>query len=304
MPQQRRYRTVDVFTARAFGGNPLAVVLDADGLSDAQMQALAREFGYSETTFVLPPADPANAARVRIFAPDRELPFAGHPNVGTAFVLADEAVRRREGVPERFAFEEMAGLVPIEVLIENGAAAGAEIAAPEPLTRRGAVSPEKVAACLSLDPADIRTDRHAPEVVSVGLPFLVAELASREALARVGLKPASTGDALPAEGARSLYVYTRDAAGGEGTDVQARMFNRQLAAEDPATGSATAAAAALLALLDGAAESRRRFGQGFDMGRPSLLDARTRRDADGGVRAFVGGRCAPMFEGTFSLSPA
>ncbi|KAB0677175.1 PhzF family phenazine biosynthesis protein [Aureimonas leprariae] len=297
---QRRFRTVDVFTRTRFGGNPLAVVLDAEGLSTDAMQAIAREFNYSETSFVLSPKDAANTAEVRIFTPDRELPFAGHPNVGTAFVLADEARRRGEAVPERFAFEERAGLVRIGVLTEAGAAVGGEIAAPEALSRRGTVSAEKVAACLSLDPADIATERHAPEVVSVGLPFLVAELRSREALRRIRPTPASYDDALPAEGAHSLYVYTRD-AGAEGTDIQARMFNRQLTAEDPATGSATAAAAALLAELDGAAgEVRRLFGQGFDMGHPSLLETRAERTA-GGIRAFVGGRCVSVFEGTFEL---
>jgi trans-2,3-dihydro-3-hydroxyanthranilate isomerase len=105
---QRRYITVDVFTDRAFGGNPLAVVLDAGGLSTQQMQAIATEFNYSETTFVLPPRDKAHDAEVRIFTPVRELPFAGHPNVGTAFVLATMA---REPKP-RLLFEEKAGLVP------------------------------------------------------------------------------------------------------------------------------------------------------------------------------------------------
>src|SRR5208283_4356660 len=106
---QRRYITTDVFTDRAFGGNPLAVVLDAGGLSTAQMQAIAREFGYMETTFVLPPADPAHTAQVRIFTPGSELPFAGHPNVGTALVVA----RRATPPPSQVVFEEAAGLVPL-----------------------------------------------------------------------------------------------------------------------------------------------------------------------------------------------
>src|SRR5207302_6913507 len=109
---QRRYITVDVFTDRAFGGNPLAVVLDAGGLSTAQMQAIATEFNYSETTFVLPPRDSKNDAWVRIFTVNRELPFAGHPNVGTAFVLARQAAKP----PEQVLFEEGAGLVPVAIL--------------------------------------------------------------------------------------------------------------------------------------------------------------------------------------------
>src|ERR1700737_2375932 len=109
---QRRYITVDVFTDRAFGGNPLAVVLDAGGLSTAQMQAIASEFNYSETTFVWPPRDGAHDARVRIFTVRAEIPFAGHPNVGTAFVLATQATKP----PARLRFEGGAGLVPIEIL--------------------------------------------------------------------------------------------------------------------------------------------------------------------------------------------
>src|SRR5664279_4074902 len=113
---QRRYITVDVFTDRAFGGNPLAVVLDAGGLSTAQMQAIAIEFNYSETTFVLPPRDGANDAQVRIFTVTGEIPFAGHPNVGTAFVLASLIAKP----PARLKFEEGAGLVPVEILTEAG----------------------------------------------------------------------------------------------------------------------------------------------------------------------------------------
>jgi len=126
---QRRYITCDVFTINAFGGNPLAVVLNAGGLSTAQMQAIAREFNYSETTFVLPPADPAHDAQVRIFTVRSEIPFAGHPNVGTAFVLATMA----EKPPARLLFEEKAGLVPVEILTEQGKVIATELTAPQPL---------------------------------------------------------------------------------------------------------------------------------------------------------------------------
>src|SRR5215468_5179399 len=149
---QRRYVTVDVFTDRAFGGNPLAVVLDSVGLSTQQMQAIAREFNYSETTFVLPPRDPANDAEVRIFTVRSEIPFAGHPNVGTAFVLASRAEKK----PARLAFEEKAGLVPVEILIEAGKVTGAELTAPQPLKRLSQMSAEKAAACISLPASDIR----------------------------------------------------------------------------------------------------------------------------------------------------
>jgi len=151
---QRRYITVDVFTDRAFGGNPLAVVLDAGGLSTAQMQAIASEFNYSETTFVLPPQDPTHDAQVRIFTVNREIPFAGHPNVGTAFVLATQAAKP----PARLRFEEKAGLVPVEILTDGDRAVGAELTAPQPLGKLARLTAEQAAACLSLTAADIRND--------------------------------------------------------------------------------------------------------------------------------------------------
>src|SRR3954453_16050302 len=158
---QRRYITVDVFTDRAFGGNPLAVVLDAEGLSTEKMQAIATEFNYSETTFVLPPADKANDANVRIFTVRSELPFAGHPNVGTAFVLASQAAKS----PARLKFEEKAGLVPVEILTDGGRAVGAELTAPLGLSKLKQLDAAQAAACLSLIPADIKTDRHPPQIV-------------------------------------------------------------------------------------------------------------------------------------------
>src|SRR3982074_1538802 len=143
---QRRYITVDVFTDRAFGGNPLAVVLDSGGLSTAQMQAIASEFNYSETTFVLPPRDSPHDAQVRIFTVRSEIPFAGHPNVGTAFVLGAQAAKP----PARLIFEEEAGLVPVEILQEAGMVIGAELTAPQRLGKFTQFSAEQAAACISL----------------------------------------------------------------------------------------------------------------------------------------------------------
>src|SRR6266478_5934992 len=189
---QRRYITLDVFTDRAFGGNPLAVVLDAGGLSTAQMQAIASEFNYSETTFVLPPRDGAHDAQVRIFTVNNEIPFAGHPNVGTAFVLATRASKP----PARFLFEEGAGLVPVDILNKDGKPVGAELTAPQPLKKLTSFGAEEAAACVSLAAADIRTDRHPPQIVSVGMAFLVVELASRDALRRVKPGPVASSRGL------------------------------------------------------------------------------------------------------------
>jgi trans-2,3-dihydro-3-hydroxyanthranilate isomerase len=300
---KRRYVTADVFTDRMFGGNPVAVVLDAAGLSAGQMQAIASEFGYSETTFVLPPRDLSRTARVRIFTPSREVPFAGHPNVGTAFVLAHEMGARGEAVPDRLAFEEAAGLVLVDLLREGAALVGAELTAPEPLSRSAQVAPDQARSLLSLTAEDVRTDAHPPQVVSVGLPFLVMELASRDALRRAMPDRAAYEVLLPLDGATAVYAYTRE-VGGEapeaGTDLQARMFTPRMT-EDPATGSATAAVTALLSELRGSADLQLRVGQGVDMGRPSLLRARASRQ-HGAVTAFVGGRCVAVMEGSFSLA--
>ena len=300
---QRRYITVDVFTDRAFGGNPLAVVLDAGGLSTAQMQAVATEFNYSETTFVLPPSDAANDAQVRIFTVNREIPFAGHPNVGTAFVLATQAKKP----PARLRFEEKAGLVPVEILTEDGKAIGAELTAPQPLKRLAQFSAEQAAACLSLSPADVKTDGHRPQIVSVGLPFLVVELASREAVRRAKPDAAAFAKNFPCERSDAVYFYTRDVPASEKPcDLQARMFHPGSSglSEDPATGSATAAAAVLLADLANQREGelQLRIGQGVDMGRPSLLLTRVVKQGGAVVSAHVGGRCVQMMEGTFRLA--
>jgi len=294
--------TVDVFTDRAFGGNQLAVVLDAQGLSTAQMQAIAVEFNYAETTFVLPPRDAANDAQVRIFTVTSELPFAGHPNVGTAFVLAKEAAKP----PARLKFEEGAGLVPLEILTQGGKVVGAELTAPQPLKRMTEASAEQAAACISLSAADIRIDRQAPQIISVGMPFLVTELTSREALRKAKPNADAFARVFPVDGAFAIYFYTRDVPPGEKPcDLQARMFFPALSGltEDPATGSATVALAALLADLDPArdGELRLRIGQGFDMGRPSVLLTRVVKQGGKIITAHVGGGCVTMMEGTFRL---
>jgi trans-2,3-dihydro-3-hydroxyanthranilate isomerase len=300
---QRRYITVDVFTDRAFGGNPLAVVLDAGGLSTAQMQAIATEFNYSETTFVLPPQDSAHDAQVRIFTVRSEIPFAGHPNVGTAFVLATQAAKP----PAQLLFEEKAGLVPVAVLTEQGKVTGTELTAPQSLKRLSQLSAEQAAACLSLSVIDVKTDRHPPQIVSVGLPFLAVELASRDAVRRAKADAAAFGRTFPCDGSDAVYLYTRDVPANEKPcELQARMFHPGASglSEDPATGSATAAAAALLADLDGTrdGELKLAIGQGVDMGRPSLLLTRVKKQNGAIASVHVGGGCVQMMEGTFRLA--
>jgi trans-2,3-dihydro-3-hydroxyanthranilate isomerase len=266
------------------------------------MQAIAIEFNYSETTFVLPPRDKSHDAQVRIFTVRSEIPFAGHPNVGTAFVLASRA----EKMPARLLFEEKAGLVPVEITHANGKVMNAELTAPQPLKRLTQVPAEKAAACLSLSAADIRTNRHMPHIISVGLPFLAVELASREALRRAKPDADAFARTLPIDGSDAVYFYTRDVAASEAPcAVQARMFHPGSSglSEDPATGSATAAAAALFADLDGVSdgELKMTIGQGFDMGRPSILLTRVRKSGGKVVSAHVGGACVFMMEGVLNV---
>jgi trans-2,3-dihydro-3-hydroxyanthranilate isomerase len=292
----RRYVTVDVFTDRIFGGNPLAVVLDAQALTAAQMQSIAAEFNYSETTFVLPPSTPEHSAHVRIFTPRREVPFAGHPNVGTAVVLAREIESKGRPSPERMVFEEAAGLVSISLLRERGGTVGAELEAPQPLTVGTSVSVQDAAECLSLAPSDIVGAAHPPQVASVGLPFLVAELESREALRRAKPLLSAHERILPAVGTDSIFAYVRAESRG---DLHARMFSPlDGIVEDPATGSAAAAASALIASIgieDGSVSWR--IEQGVDMGRPSLLLGRTSRLGGQVKSVHIAGHAVPVMEG-------
>jgi len=300
-----RYVTADVFTSQAYGGNPLAVVFDAQGMSTAQMQRIAREFNYSETSFVLPPRDPAHTAWVRIFTPDREVPFAGHPNVGTAVVLAREMAASGLTVPDAFVFEEEAGLVRIALRTDASGVAGAELLAPQPLSRASEAPAAAVARALSLEPTDIETSMHAPQVASVGLIFLVVQLASRDALRRAMPDPAGYAALLPLDGAKSIYAYTTDTrtdAPAAGADIQARMFTGRMT-EDPATGSATAAMTALRAALRGDGVLRLRVEQGVDMGRASVLLAHAEPRADG-VWAGVAGEAVVVMEGTLAAPDA
>lgn len=291
----RRFVTVDVFTDRRYEGNPLAVILDAQGLMPSQMQAIAREFNYVESTFVFPPQDPAHTARVRIFTPVREVPFAGHPNIGTAFVLAREAAATGAAPLRQMTFEEEAGLVHITLKWDDDDLLGAQLICPEPYSRAGQLTSDQAAACLSLAASDIRIDGHPPQVVSVGLPFLVVELASRDALRRARLDKAAHGRVLPLDGANSVYAYTLD-SDEPSADLQARMFT-SFGAEDPATGSATAAASALLAELRDSAGLTLRVRQGVDMGRPSTLHTRVVRHSGRPPVVTLEGRSVAVMDG-------
>jgi trans-2,3-dihydro-3-hydroxyanthranilate isomerase len=296
---QRRYVTVDVFTDRLFGGNPLAVVLDAQGLNSAQMQAIATEFNYAETTFVLAPQMPEHSAQVRIFTPRTEVPFAGHPNVGTAVVFAREREGKSGPPLDRLVFEEAAGLVPIRLIRERNRVVGAEFTAPESLTTGAHVSVADVAECLSLTAADISFVNHPPQVLSVGLPFLVAEIATRDALRRAKPNALMHERVLPPIGTDAIYAYCYGVAPQA---LYARMFSPlDGIVEDPATGSAAAATIALLASLrrEPDNEIHWRIEQGLEMGRPSLISGRTEKRVGAVAAVHIGGFAVQVMSGQF-----
>lgn len=289
------FHTVDVFTDRKFGGNPLAVIPDARGLSDRQMQAIAAEFNLAETTFVLPPQDPVHTAHVRIFTPKAELPFAGHPNVGTAFVLA----RLRNFTGARMVFEEKAGLVPLDLAHEGGVVVAATLAAPQPLAVVEEVATDIVAAAAGLAPQDIVG---RPVIASTGNRFLFAEVASRAALKAASPQGEVFARSLPMERIVGLHLFTR--VEEQGAAIQSRMFAPLYGvAEDPATGSSNVSLIGLLAQQRAEPDLSlsMTLGQGIDMGRASILQARAEKKAGKVVATYIGGRCVPMLSGTIDL---
>ncbi|MDB5411850.1 MAG: Phenazine biosynthesis protein PhzF [Rubritepida sp.] len=296
MSKAYRFVTLDVFTGTRFGGNQLAVFPNAQGISDAEMQSLAAEFNLSETTFVLPPADAANTARVRIFNRVSEMPFAGHPNVGTGFVLADWA---RGGL---LKFEEIAGLVEVRVERDAaGAATGTTIAAPQPLQLGREMPAALVAGCVGLPEDAVLTAAHQPVLASVGNSFVIAEVTS-EALSRAApdlgrFRAAHQGYPDAGPNRLPLYLYAHSGAG----TVRARMFSPLSGTvEDAATGSAATPLAALLLSLTSAESGAWDVTQGVEMRRPSLLRTTARRSPQG-ILATVGGSCVMVFEGTVRL---
>ena len=295
--------TVDVFTGTQFAGNPLGVVLNAEGLSGGQMQAIAAEFNLSETTFVLPPKDPAHTAEVRIFTPRYEIPFAGHPNVGTAFALARAGKSYGRTVDgNSVIFEEKAGLVPISILKDGATVTGARLASPQRLSVSAEVSPELIASACSLSVDDVETKNHQPCIASCGTLFILAELKGREKLAAATAR----SDVFMREVARlpatSILIYTH--VSEDGLDIRARMFAPYHGIpEDPATGSANVALIGLLAKLrpDRELFMSKTIAQGVEMGRPSLLKAEAEKTGGIVTATYIGGRCVPVMSGTIDL---
>jgi trans-2,3-dihydro-3-hydroxyanthranilate isomerase len=304
---KRRFYTLDVFTDTPFAGNPLAVVLDSEGLDTVAMQRMAAEFNLPETVFVLPPQDPVNTAAVRIFTISAELPFAGHPTVGSAVLLAH--LRARDMLKGsgglRIVLEERAGIVPCDVRTLPGQGTRAVFSAPKLSERvERAVNIENAARCLGIDPSAIGFDAHEVSLWTAGVTYMCVPVKTLDDLAKVHIADPSLwrstfGMSLDGERETSIYAYTRGLEGGP-HDVRARMFMPGFALpEDPATGSAVAAFAGAAVAFEQPKDGTHQLliGQGYEMGRPSdiALDVDVANGKLTGVR--IGGAAVIMSEG-------
>jgi trans-2,3-dihydro-3-hydroxyanthranilate isomerase len=298
----RRFQTLDVFTETALAGNPLAVVLDAEGLADPRMQAIAAEFNLSETVFVLEPRDAVNSARVRIFTPNRELPFAGHPTVGAAALIAHRRASDLLAAQDlRIVLEEPIGDVVCVARRRKGQALAAYFELPRLPQRLEDKPPStvQIAASLGLELQDIGFDGHEPSVYSAGAPYLLIPIRSLDAIGRAapGVMPWATKDG-PA-----TFVYTRETE-REGSAYHARMFGSAWGIyEDPATGSAVAAFAGVVQAFDRPrdGDSMLTIEQGFEMGRPSLIALGLVVENGALVSATIGGSVVIVSSGSLDL---
>jgi trans-2,3-dihydro-3-hydroxyanthranilate isomerase len=267
--------TLDVFTDRRFGGNPLAVVREADDLDTGQMQAIARELNLSETVFVLTPHNPAHSARVRIFTPERELPFAGHPTIGTAVLLADLRAPLVNGERDAIvAIEETIGIVRVGVRLRKGQAAFAEFDAPRLPEMLPAPPPrDRIADALGLLPREVGFENHTPQCFSAGNAFAFVPVSGLDAMARARIDRRYWDDVFPGSVVGGVYLYTRECM-HSGSAFHARMFAPQLGVpEDPATGAAAVCFGGVVHGFDGLPDGthKRLIEQGYQMGRPSTI---------------------------------
>jgi trans-2,3-dihydro-3-hydroxyanthranilate isomerase len=298
------FHTLDVFARAPLTGNPLAVVLDADGLDVTRMQAIAREFNLSETVFVLTPRNPVNAARLRIFTPTAELSFAGHPTVGTAALLAELRASDLLGrQPVGLVLEEDVGNVSCSVWRAGDGGLRASFDLPQlPKSMDAAPASSILAAALSLDVEDLGFDAHHPSVWSAGTPFILVPVASQAALARARPAPEAWSQLGPPE-LRKTFVYAKETADPR-HHVRARMFAPDLGvAEDPATGSAVAAFAGAAQVAERPEDGDHSLfiEQGDDMGRPSLICLDMRIENGRLTGASVGGAVYRILEGHFRI---
>lgn len=297
------YHILDVFTERPFGGNPLAVVLDADRLSATEMQAIAREFNLSETVFVLAPTSPGHTARIRIFTPSRELPFAGHPTLGAAILLAEQKANPGNG-DAIIALEEEIGSVRVGVRMRGGAATFGEFDAPKAANSPAPLlEPEEISAGVGLIPTEIGFENHKPTLIKGPTTFAFLPVANLEAIARVRVASGHWARAFTDRDIHGVFLYTRQCVRTHSA-FHARMLAPDLGIpEDPATGSAAASFAHVINEFDTLPDGthKRLIEQGIEMGRPSTI-ALVMTIARGkleGVR--IGGHAVRIAEGSLKV---
>ncbi len=293
------YHVLDVFTDRRFGGNPLAVVLEADALDTVRMQTIAREFNLSETVFVCKPQNAAHTARVRIFTPAIEMPFAGHPTVGTAALLAQLKAPEPGGNGDALVvLEEGVGPVRIGVRMRAGAAPFAEFDAPKLPEESGTLpAADRLAAALGLIPAEIGFENHRPLRIAAGNSFAFVPISSLDAMAKAHVAPAHWSAAF--HGGLGAFLYCRQTVHTTSA-FHARMFAPEHGVpEDPATGSAAVGFAGVIHRFDDIPDGlhKRTVEQGYEMGRPSQIELslEVERGKLAGVR--IGGHAVRVAEG-------
>lgn len=303
----RTYYILDVFTEAAFAGNPLAVVTDADGLSSGQMQTIAREFNLSETVFVLPPDNKTHSARVRIFTPSRELPFAGHPTIGTAILLAAQKFGSVDQDEDAIiVLEEEIGPVRIGVRFRASQAPFAELDVVKLPEDVGEAAPtDRLAAALGLAPNEIGFENHRPTKFSAGVPFTFVPVRGLEVIDRAGVVSEHWLDGFGGDDHPAAYIYCRETMKSRSA-FHARMFAPTLVpTEDPATGAGAAALAGVIHRFDDPPDGIHTYGieQGFEMGRPSGISLEL--DVSGGRLKLVriGGSAQQVMTGEILCDP-
>jgi trans-2,3-dihydro-3-hydroxyanthranilate isomerase len=298
------YCTLDVFTDTPFCGNQLAVFPDARGLDTEQMATIAREFNLSETAFVFPPTSPEYTRRVRIFTPGAELPFAGHPTIGTAHALAALGEIPLAGETTHIVFEEGVGAVPVSIRSRDGVPVFAQLSVAK-MPEIGPPPPSRsaLADLLSIEVADLMGGTWSPQSISVGVPFLFVPVRDRNVLKRARVKLDRWEATLKASWAPEVFVFSRDPE-REGSHIRARMFAPGLGiGEDAATGSAAASLGGYLAARDARKDGTLRWvvEQGFEMGRPSILEVEADK-LDGKITSIrVGGASVMVSRGEMTM---
>ena len=299
-----KFYTADVFTEHIFGGNQLAVFPDARGLNKDLMQAIAKEFNLSETAFVFPPENSSNTKKLRIFTPATELPFAGHPTVGTAYVLASIGAISLQETKTEIVFEEGVGFVPVSIYAQAGQPVSSYLTAAKlPEFGDDLISSDIIAQALSLREKDLLLGEWSPQAASCGVPFLFIPVRDRDALARAVLNREYWHKYLKSSWAPDLYIFCLDPERKE-SDIRSRMFAPSMGIEeDPATGAAASALAGYLGVRNSTKDGivKWQVEQGFEMGRPSILQVEAEKVNGQIVRVRVGGRSIMVSEGTINI---